>query len=72
MNIWNIIICVLAIIGMASVACCIMIAWMFARSGEPNDERHRMEDEEQLEYLRKWKEQKEKKDDILQKRKRQI
>lgn len=56
MSVWNIIVGVLAIIGMASVACCVIVAWMFTRSGEPDDERHRLEDEEQLEYIRKWRE----------------
>lgn len=61
LQVWHIIVCILAIIGMASVACCIIVAWMLARSGESDDERHRQEDEEQMEYLRKWREEHDKK-----------
>ena len=48
---------ILAIIGMASVACAVILVWALARHGtEPDDEWHRLEDEEQMEYLRKWRE----------------
>lgn len=56
-HIITIIIGILAIIGMASVACAVILVWALARNGtEPDDEWHRLEDEEQMEYLRKWRE----------------
>lgn len=46
---------ILAIIGMASILCAIITFVILTRNGDvPDDERHRLEDEEQAEYLRKW------------------
>ena len=48
---------ILAIIGMAAVLCAIILFVLLARNGDvPDDERHREEDEEQLEWIRKWRE----------------
>lgn len=48
---------ILAIIGMASILCAIITFVILTRNGDvPDDERHRLEDEEQAEYLRKWRE----------------
>ena len=57
MHVISIIFGILAVIGMASIACCIIIVWMLSHGEEePYDDRQRMEDEEQMEYLRKWRE----------------
>ncbi len=56
-HIITIIIGILAIIGMASVACAVILFWVVSHGeGRPDDEWHRLEDEEQVEYLRKWRE----------------
>ncbi len=48
---------ILAIIGMAAILCAVITFVLLARSGDvPNDERRRQEDEEQLEWIRKWRE----------------
>lgn len=48
---------ILAIIGMAAILCAIILFVLLARNGDvPDDERHREEDEEQLEWIRKWRE----------------
>ena len=48
---------ILAIIGMAAILCAVITFVLLARSGDvPDDERHRQEDEEQLEWIRKWRE----------------
>lgn len=48
---------ILAIIGMAAILCAVITFVLLARNGDvPDDERHRLEDEEQMEYLRKWRE----------------
>ena len=50
---------ILAIIGMAAILCAVITFVLLARSGDvPDDERHRQEDEEQLEWLRKQREKK--------------
>lgn len=65
MSIWSIIIGALAVIGMASVTCCVIVVWTLSRKGEdPDDEWHRLEDEEQIEYLRKWRKDEEVKRDL--------
>lgn len=52
---------ILAIIGMASVACAVITFVLLARSGDvPDDDRHRLEDKEQMEYLKRWRETHEK------------
>ena len=49
---------ILAIIGMAAIACAVILVWTLARHGtEPDDEWHRLEDQEQMEYLQKWREE---------------
>lgn len=57
---WFILDCIfaiLAIIGLAAILCAIITFVLLARSGDvPDDERHREEDEEQLEWIRKWRE----------------
>ncbi len=60
MSFWSIIVGILTVIGLVSVVCCAIVAFVFARSGEEDDEWHRMEDEEQIEYIRKWRESHEK------------
>lgn len=54
----NIIIGVLAVLGLGALCCAIMVAMAFARSCDTDEDidRHRQEDEEQMEYLRKWRE----------------
>ena len=48
---------ILAIIGIAAILCAIILFVLLARDGDvPDDDRHRQEDEEQMEYLRKWRE----------------
>ncbi len=48
---------ILAIIGVAAILCAVITFVLLARSGDvPDDDRHRLEDEEQAEYLRKWRE----------------
>ena len=48
---------ILAIIGIAAILCAIILFVLLARNGDvPDDERHRQEDEEQLEWIRKWRE----------------
>ena len=43
---------ILAIIGMAAILCAIILFVLLAREGDvPDDDRHRQEDEEQMEYL---------------------
>ncbi len=55
---------ILAIIGMAAILCAVITFVLLARSGDvPDDERHRQEDEEQLEWIRKWRETHENKTD---------
>ena len=55
---------ILAIIGMAAILCAIILFVLLARDGDvPDDDRHRQEDEEQMEYLRKWRETHESKTD---------
>ena len=55
---------ILAIIGMAAILCAIILFVLLARNGDvPDDERHREEDEEQLEWIRKWRETHESKTD---------
>ena len=55
---------ILAIIGMAAILCAIVLFVLLARDGDvPDDDRHRQEDEEQMEYLRKWRETHESKTD---------
>lgn len=55
---------ILAIIGMAAILCAIILLVLLARNGDvPDDERHREEDEEQLEWIRKWRETHESKTD---------
>lgn len=58
MMVWNILVCILSIIGLATLCCGIMLAVAFARSNETDEDldRHRQEDEEQIEYLKRWKE----------------
>ena len=52
---------ILAIIGVAAIVCAVITFVLLARSGDvPDDDRHRLEDEEQMEYLRKWREAHEK------------
>jgi len=65
---------ILAIIGMAAILCAVITFVLLARSGDvPDDDRHRLEDEEQMEYLRKWREENERKqilesDDVRRKK----
>ena len=48
---------ILAIIGLAAILCAIITFVLLTRNGDvPDDERHREEDEEQLEWIRKWRE----------------
>lgn len=48
---------ILAIIGIAAILCAIILFVLLARNGDvPDDDRHREEDEEQLEWIRKWRE----------------
>lgn len=48
---------ILAIIGLAAILCAVITFVLLARSGDvPDDDRHREEDEEQLEWIRKWRE----------------
>lgn len=55
---------ILAIVGMAAILCAVITFVLLARSGDvPDDERHKLEDEEQAEYLRKWRETHENKTD---------
>ena len=55
---------ILAIIGMAAILFAIILFVLLARNGDvPDDDRHRQEDEEQMEYLRKWRETHESKTD---------
>ena len=55
---------ILAIIGIAAILCAIILFVLLARDGDvPDDDRHRQEDEEQMEYLRKWRETHESKTD---------
>lgn len=65
---------ILAIIGVAAILCAVITFVLLARSGDvPDDERHREEDEEQLEWIRKWREENERKqilesDDVRRKK----
>lgn len=55
---------ILAIIGMAAILCAVITFVLLARSCDvPDDDRHREEDEEQLEWIRKWRETHENKTD---------
>lgn len=55
---FNYLVGILAIVGMAAILCAIITFVLLARSGDvPDDDRHREEDEEQLEWIRKWREQ---------------
>ena len=55
---------ILAIIGMAAILCAIILFVLLTRNGDvQDDDRHRQEDEEQMEYLRKWRETHESKTD---------
>lgn len=48
---------ILAIVGLAAIVCAVITFVLLARSGDvPDDERHREEDEEQLEWIRRWNE----------------
>ena len=48
---------ILAIIGVAAILCAVITFVLLARSGDvPDDDRHRLEDEEQIEYIKRWKE----------------
>lgn len=50
-------IAILAIIGVAAILCAVITFVLLTRSGDvPDDERHREEDEEQLEWIRRWNE----------------
>lgn len=57
MSVFNVIVCILAIFGMADVLAAIIVIAVLTRKGDdPHDDRHREEDEEQMEYLRRWRE----------------
>lgn len=60
---WFIFDCILAILGflgLAAIMLAIIIIVYLTRNGDvPDDERHREEDEEQLEWIRKWREKNE-------------
>ena len=48
---------ILAIIGIAAILIAIILFVLLTRNGDVQDyDRHRQEDEEQMEYLRKWRE----------------
>lgn len=55
---------ILAIIGVAAILCAVITFVLLTRNGDvPDDDRHRLEDEEQMEYLRKWRKAHESKTD---------